>query len=165
MFHRGSPWRELGVRRWVGVSLVFQMVGWRYAYMGIWFTLICSKWKQFNILHFFFNAEFLLLLFCQFLDTVTGTYRYYHSPTNRVHLYPPEVTIPQTPPSTPPTAKQKPTQPAQPDASREREREQSKLKRSYSSPDISQDLREEAQKKAVAPPAAAVIPTINRDTK
>ncbi|KAG7218271.1 hypothetical protein INR49_010329 [Caranx melampygus] len=40
----------------------------------------------------------------KFLDTVTGTYRYYHSPTNRVHLYPPEVTVPQTPPSTPPTA-------------------------------------------------------------
>uniref|UniRef100_A0A674MDQ3 Ubiquitin carboxyl-terminal hydrolase n=1 Tax=Takifugu rubripes TaxID=31033 RepID=A0A674MDQ3_TAKRU len=69
----------------------------------------------------------------KFLDTVTGTYRYYHSPTNRVHLYPPEVTVPQTPPSTPPTAKQKAPQP---DASREREREQSKLKRSYSSPDI-----------------------------
>uniref|UniRef100_H3CVV1 ubiquitinyl hydrolase 1 n=1 Tax=Tetraodon nigroviridis TaxID=99883 RepID=H3CVV1_TETNG len=101
----------------------------------------------------------------KFLDIVTGTYRYYHSPTNRVHLYPPEVTIPQTPPSTPPTAKQKAAQPAQPDASREREQEQSKLKRSYSSPDISQDLREEAQKKAVAPATAAVIPTINRDTK
>lgn len=109
--------------------------------------------------------NFYFFFFCQFLDTVTGTYRYYHSPTNRVHLYPPEVTIPQTPPSTPPTAKQKPAQAAQPDASHEREREQSKLKRSYSSPDISQDLREEAQKKAVAPPTAAVMPTINRDTK
>ncbi|XP_074522470.1 ubiquitin carboxyl-terminal hydrolase 8 [Halichoeres trimaculatus] len=101
----------------------------------------------------------------KFLDTVTGTYRYYHSPTNRVHLYPPEVTVPQTPPSTPPTVKQKPPQPAEPDASREQEREQSKLKRSYSSPDISQDLREEAQKKAVAQTAAPVIPTINRETK
>ncbi|XP_022604886.1 ubiquitin carboxyl-terminal hydrolase 8 [Seriola dumerili] len=101
----------------------------------------------------------------KFLDTVTGTYRYYHSPTNRVHLYPPEVTVPQTPPSTPPTVKQKPTRPAEPDANREREREQSKLKRSYSSPDISQDLREEAQKKATAPTTAAVIPTINRETK
>ncbi|XP_047437089.1 ubiquitin carboxyl-terminal hydrolase 8 isoform X2 [Mugil cephalus] len=101
----------------------------------------------------------------KFLDTVTGTYRYYHSPTNRVHLYPPEVTVPQTPPSTPPTVKQKTPQPAEPDTSREREREQSKLKRSYSSPDISQDLREEAQKKATAPTTAAVIPTINRDTK
>uniref|UniRef100_A0A672GNV2 Ubiquitin carboxyl-terminal hydrolase n=1 Tax=Salarias fasciatus TaxID=181472 RepID=A0A672GNV2_SALFA len=91
----------------------------------------------------------------KFLDTVTGTYRYYHSPTNRVHLYPPEVTVPQTPPSTPPTVKPKPPRPAEPDNSREREREQSKLKRSYSSPDISKDLREEAQKKAT-PPIAKV---------
>ncbi|XP_071384948.1 ubiquitin carboxyl-terminal hydrolase 8 isoform X2 [Centroberyx affinis] len=100
----------------------------------------------------------------KFLDIVTGTYRYYHSPTNRVHLYPPEVTVPQTPPSTPPTAKQKQPRPAEPDQSREREREQSKLKRSYSSPDISQDLREEAQKK-VTVPATAATPTINRETK
>uniref|UniRef100_A0A3P9BHQ7 Ubiquitin carboxyl-terminal hydrolase 8 n=1 Tax=Maylandia zebra TaxID=106582 RepID=A0A3P9BHQ7_9CICH len=101
----------------------------------------------------------------KFLDTVTGTYRYYHSPTNRVHLYPPEVTVPQTPPSTPPTVKQKTPRPAEPDTNREQEQEQSKLKRSYSSPDISQDLREEAQKKATAPTATAVIPTINRETK
>ncbi|XP_068586566.1 ubiquitin carboxyl-terminal hydrolase 8 [Cebidichthys violaceus] len=101
----------------------------------------------------------------KFLDTVTGTYRYYHSPTNRVHLYPPEVTVPQTPPSTPPTVKQKQPRAAEPDTSSEQEREQSKLKRSYSSPDISQDLREEAQKKAAAPVTAAVIPTINRETK
>ncbi|XP_072320834.1 ubiquitin carboxyl-terminal hydrolase 8 isoform X2 [Eucyclogobius newberryi] len=100
----------------------------------------------------------------KFLDTVTGTYRYYHSPTNMVHLYPPEVTVPQTPPSTPPTVKPKPKS-AEPDAKIDREREQSKLKRSYSSPDISQDLREEAQKKATAAIAAAVIPTINRETK
>uniref|UniRef100_A0A8D0AVK5 Ubiquitin carboxyl-terminal hydrolase 8 n=1 Tax=Sander lucioperca TaxID=283035 RepID=A0A8D0AVK5_SANLU len=100
----------------------------------------------------------------KFLDTVTGTYRYYHSPTNRVHLYPPEVTVPQTPPSTPPTVKQKTPRPAEPDTNCEQEREQSKLKRSYSSPDISQDLREEAQKKASAPTTAAVIPTINRET-
>lgn len=92
---------------------------------------------------------------------MTGTYRYYHSPTNRVHLYPPEVMVPQTPPSTPPTVKPKPPQPAEPDTNREREQEQSKLKRSYSSPDISQELREEAQKKT--PPAT--IPSINRDTK
>lgn len=98
----------------------------------------------------------------KFLDTVTGTYRYYHSPTNRVHLYPPEVSVPQTPPSTPPMTKQKPSRPAEPDANHEREREQSKLKRSYSSPDISQELREEAQRKAT--PTAA-IPTINRETK
>ncbi|KAM7015902.1 ubiquitin carboxyl-terminal hydrolase 8 [Tautogolabrus adspersus] len=101
----------------------------------------------------------------KFLDIVTGTYRYYHSPTNRVHLYPPEVTVPQTPPSTPPTVKQKQQQPAEPDANCERERDQSKLKRSYSSPDISQDLREEVQKKAAAQTAAPVIPTINRETK
>ncbi|KAK5609480.1 hypothetical protein CRENBAI_007990 [Crenichthys baileyi] len=101
----------------------------------------------------------------KFLDTVTGTYRYYHSPTNRVHLYPPEVTIPQTPPSTPPTVKPKSQRPAELDSSQEREREQSKLKRSYSSPDISQELREEAQKKATAPTTAAVIPTVNRETK
>ncbi|KAM7405891.1 hypothetical protein PAMP_000308 [Pampus punctatissimus] len=101
----------------------------------------------------------------KFLDTVTGTYRYYHSPTNRVHLYPPEVTVPQTPPSTPPTVKQKQPRPAEPDTNRDREQEQSKLKRSYSSPDISQDLREEAQKKTTAPTTVAVIPTINRETK
>uniref|UniRef100_A0A3B5MTY9 Ubiquitin carboxyl-terminal hydrolase 8 n=1 Tax=Xiphophorus couchianus TaxID=32473 RepID=A0A3B5MTY9_9TELE len=101
----------------------------------------------------------------KFLDTVTGTYRYYHSPTNRVHLYPPEVTVPQTPPSTPPTAKPRSQKPAEPDTSHDREREQSKLKRSYSSPDISQEVSEEAQKKTTAPTAAAVIPTINRETK
>ncbi|MEQ2237352.1 hypothetical protein ILYODFUR_022304 [Ilyodon furcidens] len=101
----------------------------------------------------------------KFLDTVTGTYRYYHSPTNRVHLYPPEVTIPQTPPSTPPTVKPKSQRPTELDTSQEQEREQSKLKRSYSSPDISQELREEAQKKATAPTSAAVIPTVNRETK
>lgn len=100
----------------------------------------------------------------KFLDTVTGTYRYYHSPTNRVHLYPPEVTVPQTPPSTPPTVKPKP-KPAEPDTKSDREQEQSKLKRSYSSPDISQDLREEAQKKTVAPITATIIPTVNRETK
>ncbi|CAL8350096.1 unnamed protein product [Merluccius merluccius] len=100
----------------------------------------------------------------KFLDTVTGTYRYYHSPTNRVHLYPPEVTVPQTPPPTPPTAKQK--SPRAPEQEAGGDAEQSKLKRSYSSPDISQDLRDEAQKKnANAAAAAAVTPTINRDTK
>lgn len=101
----------------------------------------------------------------KFLDTVTGTYRYYHSPTNRVHLYPPEVTVPQTPPSTPPTVKPQPSRLVEPEPNREQEREQSKLKRSYSSPDITQDLREEAQKKTTAPITAAVIPTINRETK
>ncbi|XP_030232312.1 ubiquitin carboxyl-terminal hydrolase 8 [Gadus morhua] len=108
----------------------------------------------------------------KFLDTVTGTYRYYHSPTNRVHLYPPEVTVPQTPPPTPPTAKPRTSRGAGPDAGTDRgaEHEQSKLKRSYSSPDISQELRDEAVKKsstttANAAAAAAATPTFNRDTK
>uniref|UniRef100_A0A8C7MNX5 Ubiquitin carboxyl-terminal hydrolase 8 n=1 Tax=Oncorhynchus kisutch TaxID=8019 RepID=A0A8C7MNX5_ONCKI len=101
----------------------------------------------------------------KFLDTVTGTYRYYHSPTNRVHRYPPEVSVPQTPPSTPPTAKQKQPRPAEPDQTMERDQEQSKLKRSYSSPDISQDLREEGLKKVTAPITAATRPTFNRETK
>ncbi|KAJ8340400.1 hypothetical protein SKAU_G00350330 [Synaphobranchus kaupii] len=89
----------------------------------------------------------------KFLDSVTGTYRYYHSPTNMVHLYLPEVSVSQTPPATPPMAKQKQASVAEAD------QEHSKLKRSYSSPDITQDIREEGQKKPTA------IPTINRDTK
>ncbi|XP_057703169.1 ubiquitin carboxyl-terminal hydrolase 8-like [Corythoichthys intestinalis] len=97
----------------------------------------------------------------KFLDTVTGTFRYYHSPTNRVHMYPPEVTIPTPPPA----AEPKPPQPAVPPSNVEQEREQSKLKRSYSSPDISQDLREEAQKKSSAPVPTATVPTINRENK
>ena len=109
-------------------------------------------------------------MFPQFLDTVTGTYRYYHSPTNRVHLYPPEVTVPQTPPPTPPTAKPRTSRGAGQDAGADRggaEHEQSKLKRSYSSPDISQELRDEAVKKSssTTTSAAAATPTINRDTK
>ncbi|XP_057203712.1 ubiquitin carboxyl-terminal hydrolase 8 isoform X2 [Triplophysa rosa] len=90
----------------------------------------------------------------KFLDTVTGTYRYYHSPTNRVHLYPPEVSVPQVPASTP---KAKPAQAAEMD--REKEREQSKLKRSYSSPDISQELSAETSRKP------APVPQINRENK
>ncbi|XP_058854633.1 ubiquitin carboxyl-terminal hydrolase 8-like isoform X1 [Acipenser ruthenus] len=89
----------------------------------------------------------------KFLDTVTGTYRYYHSPTNMVHLYLPEMSISATPPATPPTAKLK--QPPQ----AELDREHSKLKRSYSSPDITQAIQEEGKKKI------PVIPTINRETK
>lgn len=98
----------------------------------------------------------------QFLDTVTGTYRYYHSPTNRVHLYPPEVTPPATPPATPSKPKprtgtsEKEEEKAK-EREREREREQSKLKRSYSSPDITQDLNAEAARKPT--------PTVNRETK
>ncbi|MCJ8733015.1 hypothetical protein PDJAM_G00217970 [Pangasius djambal] len=100
----------------------------------------------------------------KFLDTVTGTYRYYHSPTNRVHLYPPEVTPPATPPATP--SKPKPRAGAsekekekEKEQEREREREQSKLKRSYSSPDITQDLNAEGARKPTH------TPTVNRDTK
>ncbi|MBN3287879.1 UBP8 hydrolase, partial [Polyodon spathula] len=89
----------------------------------------------------------------KFLDTVTGTYRYYHSPTNMVHLYLPEMSISATPPDTPPTAKLKQSPQA------ELDREQSKLKRSYSSPDITQAIQEESKKKA------PVIPTVNRETK
>ncbi|KAJ8398277.1 hypothetical protein AAFF_G00428470 [Aldrovandia affinis] len=91
----------------------------------------------------------------KFLDTVTGTYRYYHSPTNRVHLYPPEVSVSQTPPATPPAAKQRHASAAESDP------EHSKLKRSYSSPDIAQDLRDEGQRK----PTATPTPAVNRDTK
>ncbi|XP_067275282.1 ubiquitin carboxyl-terminal hydrolase 8 [Pseudorasbora parva] len=95
----------------------------------------------------------------KFLDTVTGTYRYYHSPTNRVHLYPPEVSSPQIQPN---AAKAQP-EPAETEREKqqekEREREQSKLKRSYSSPDISQELSNETSRK----PAA--IPAINRENK
>ncbi|XP_041074087.1 ubiquitin carboxyl-terminal hydrolase 8-like isoform X3 [Polyodon spathula] len=89
----------------------------------------------------------------KFLDTVTGTYRYYHSPTNMVHMYLPEMSISVTPPATPPTAKLKQSPQA------ELDREQSKLKRSYSSPDITQAIQEEGKKKV------PVIPTINRETK
>lgn len=96
----------------------------------------------------------------KFLDTVTGTYRYYHSPTNRVHLYPPEVTPPATPPATPSKAKPRAgTSEKEKEREREREREQSKLKRSYSSPDITQDLNAETAKKPIHTPA------INRETK
>ncbi|KAB5574591.1 hypothetical protein PHYPO_G00210710 [Pangasianodon hypophthalmus] len=100
----------------------------------------------------------------KFLDTVTGTYRYYHSPTNRVHLYPPEVTPPATPPATPSKPKPRPgasekEKEKEKEQEREREREQSKLKRSYSSPDITQDLNAEGARKPTH------TPTVNRDTK
>ncbi|XP_036420440.1 ubiquitin carboxyl-terminal hydrolase 8 [Colossoma macropomum] len=112
----------------------------------------------------------------KFLDIVTGTYRYYHSPTNRVHLYPPEVSVPQTPPATPPMPKQKPPRPGasekekekEKEREREREREQSKLKRSYSSPDISQDLNTINTLNTLnteGPRKPTPTPTINRDTK
>ncbi|XP_006030470.1 ubiquitin carboxyl-terminal hydrolase 8 isoform X2 [Alligator sinensis] len=89
----------------------------------------------------------------KFPDTTTGTFRYYHSPTNTVHMYPPEMAPTSTPPSTPPThkAKQRVTV--------EREREHSKLKRSYSSPDITQAIHEEEKKKI------PVTPAVNRENK
>ncbi|XP_060611214.2 ubiquitin carboxyl-terminal hydrolase 8 isoform X1 [Anolis sagrei] len=89
----------------------------------------------------------------KFLDPITGTFRYYHSPTNSVHMYPPEMTQSATPPSTPPTHKPKPR------AADQREREHSKLKRSYSSPDITQAVQEEERKKVT------ITPTINRENK
>ncbi|XP_069481068.1 ubiquitin carboxyl-terminal hydrolase 8 isoform X2 [Ambystoma mexicanum] len=89
----------------------------------------------------------------KFLDTVTGTYRYYHSPTHTVHMYIPEMSSTSTPPSTPPTHK------AKPQASTEIDRDVSKLKRSYSSPDITQAVKEEEKKKILPTPA------VNRETK
>ncbi|EPY83677.1 hypothetical protein CB1_000540007 [Camelus ferus] len=89
----------------------------------------------------------------KFLDPITGTFRYYHSPTNTVHMYPPEMAPSSAPPSTPPTHKAKPQLPA------ERDREPSKLKRSYSSPDITQAIQEEEKRKP------AVTPTVNRENK
>ncbi|XP_007933373.1 ubiquitin carboxyl-terminal hydrolase 8 [Orycteropus afer afer] len=89
----------------------------------------------------------------KFLDPITGTFRYYHSPTNTVHMYPPEMAPSSAPPSTPPTHKAKPQIPA------ERDREPSKLKRSYSSPDITQAVQEEERRRPV------VTPTVNRENK
>lgn len=89
----------------------------------------------------------------KFLDPITGTFRYYHSPTNTVHMYPPEMAPSSTPPSTPPTHKPKPQ------VTVEREREHSKLKRSYSSPDITQAIQEEEKKRI------PLTPAVNRDNK
>lgn len=89
----------------------------------------------------------------KFLDPITGTFRYYHSPTNTVHMYPPEMAPSSAPPSTPPTHKAKPQIPA------ERDREPSKLKRSYSSPDITQAIQEEEKRKTT------VTPSVNRENK
>ncbi|KAL1787088.1 ubiquitin carboxyl-terminal hydrolase 8 [Sigmodon hispidus] len=89
----------------------------------------------------------------KFLDPITGTFRYYHSPTNTVHMYPPEMAPSSAPPSAPPAHKVKPQIPA------ERDREPSKLKRSYSSPDITQALQEEERRRP------AVTPAVNRENK
>ncbi|XP_041706148.2 LOW QUALITY PROTEIN: ubiquitin carboxyl-terminal hydrolase 8-like [Coregonus clupeaformis] len=52
----------------------------------------------------------------KFLNTVTGTYRYYHAPTNKVHLYLPGASIPQAPSPPPPLCPNTafPRPPAQP---------------------------------------------------
>ncbi|XP_053526034.1 ubiquitin carboxyl-terminal hydrolase 8 isoform X3 [Artibeus jamaicensis] len=89
----------------------------------------------------------------KFLDPITGTFRYYHSPSNTVHMYPPEMAPSPAPPSTPPTHKAKPQVPA------ERDREPSKLKRSYSSPDITQAIQEEEKRKPTP------TPPVNRENK
>ncbi|XP_032906123.1 ubiquitin carboxyl-terminal hydrolase 8 isoform X1 [Amblyraja radiata] len=89
----------------------------------------------------------------KFLDVVTGTYRYYHSPTNAVHMYPPEMVPSITPPTTPPTHKAKPQSATDADVP--------KLKRSYSSPDIAQAIHDEQRKAITIKP----VPTINRETK
>ncbi|OXB63267.1 hypothetical protein ASZ78_011216, partial [Callipepla squamata] len=89
----------------------------------------------------------------KFLDPITGTFRYYHSPTNTVQMYPPEMAPSATPPATPPTRKPKPQ------VAVEREREHSKLKRSYSSPDITQAVQEEEKKRI------PVTPAVNRENK
>ncbi|KAM8783832.1 ubiquitin carboxyl-terminal hydrolase 8 [Rhynchonycteris naso] len=95
----------------------------------------------------------LPLGWAKFLDPITGTFRYYHSPTNTVHMYPPEMAPSSAPPSTPPTHKAKPQVPV------ERDREPSKLKRSYSSPDITQVIQEEEKRKP------ALTPAVNRENK
>ncbi|KAM6186618.1 ubiquitin carboxyl-terminal hydrolase 8-like [Rhynchocyon petersi] len=95
----------------------------------------------------------LPLGWAKFLDPITGTFRYYHSPTNTVHMYPPEMAPSSAPPSTPPTHKAKPQIPA------ERDREPSKLKRSYSSPDITQAVQEEEKRRPT------ITPTVNRENK
>uniref|UniRef100_K9INV5 Ubiquitin carboxyl-terminal hydrolase 8 n=1 Tax=Desmodus rotundus TaxID=9430 RepID=K9INV5_DESRO len=89
----------------------------------------------------------------KFLDPITGTFRYYHSPSNTVHMYPPEMAPSPAPPSTPPTHK------AKPQIAAERDREPSKLKRSYSSPDITQAIQEEEKRKPT------ITPAVNRENK
>ncbi|XP_075714166.1 ubiquitin carboxyl-terminal hydrolase 8 [Rhinoderma darwinii] len=86
----------------------------------------------------------------KFLEPVTGTYRYYHSPTHTVHMYPPEMA-----PSSAPSAT--PVQKVKPQAHSDVEKEQTKLKRSYSSPDLTQAIKDEEKKKP--------MPVINRENK
>ncbi|XP_075431712.1 ubiquitin carboxyl-terminal hydrolase 8 [Ascaphus truei] len=85
----------------------------------------------------------------KFLEPVTGTYRYYHSPTHTVHMYPPEM----APSSSSSSPAQKAKLQTRPDA----DKDQPKLKRSYSSPDLTQAVKEEEKKKQT--------PVINRENK
>ncbi|XP_069839566.1 ubiquitin carboxyl-terminal hydrolase 8 [Dendropsophus ebraccatus] len=85
----------------------------------------------------------------RFLEPVTGTYRYYHSPTHTVHMYPPEM----APLSTSVT----PVQKVKPQAHSDIDKEHAKLKRSYSSPDLTQAIKDEEKKKPT--------PKINRENK
>ncbi|XP_066448745.1 ubiquitin carboxyl-terminal hydrolase 8 [Eleutherodactylus coqui] len=86
----------------------------------------------------------------KFLEPVTGTYRYYHSPTHTVHMYPPEMA-----PSSAPSAT--PIQKVKPQAHSDVDKEQTKLKRSYSSPDLTQAIKDEEKRK--------LTPIINRENK
>ncbi|XP_056428161.1 ubiquitin carboxyl-terminal hydrolase 8 [Hyla sarda] len=86
----------------------------------------------------------------KFLEPITGTYRYYHSPTHTVHMYPPEMAASSTHSVTP-------VQKVRPNAHSDIDKEQTKLKRSYSSPDLTQAIKEEGKKKPT--------PVINRETK
>eukprot|EP00079_Xenopus_tropicalis_P022925 XP_012814954.1 PREDICTED: ubiquitin carboxyl-terminal hydrolase 8 isoform X2 [Xenopus tropicalis] len=86
----------------------------------------------------------------KFLEPVTGTYRYYHSPTHTVHMYPPEMAPSSTPSTTP-------AQKAKVQATTDIDKEQTKLKRSYSSPDLTQAIKDEDKKKP--------MPHINRENK
>ncbi|XP_018432214.1 PREDICTED: ubiquitin carboxyl-terminal hydrolase 8 [Nanorana parkeri] len=86
----------------------------------------------------------------KFLEPVTGTYRYYHSPTHTVHMYPPEMAATSTSSSTP-------VQKVRPQLHTDVDKEQTKLKRSYSSPDLTQAIKDEEKRKQ--------IPLINRENK
>ncbi|XP_072255207.1 ubiquitin carboxyl-terminal hydrolase 8 [Pyxicephalus adspersus] len=86
----------------------------------------------------------------KFLEPVTGTYRYYHSPTHTVHMYPPEMAPTSTSTTTP-------VQKVKPQVYTDIEKEQTKLKRSYSSPDLTQAIKDEEKRKPT--------PLINRENK
>ncbi|CAI9541572.1 unnamed protein product [Staurois parvus] len=86
----------------------------------------------------------------KFLEPVTGTYRYYHSPTHTVHMYPPEM-------APTPTSTSAPVQKVKPQVHADIDKEQTKLKRSYSSPDLTQAIKDEEKRKQT--------PIINRENK